>query len=104
MPEFLTEIGKEVLVPCMMLPKSRLVGVKVTAGAGFRPVPLSWADSVGGAALSVIVKAALRLPGAVGVNEIRTEHDWPGGNEVGSWHPSIVMAKSPHSLPLLRCC
>src|SRR5882724_2735583 len=72
-----------------------------TAGAGFKPVPLSWVDSVGGDALSVIVNAAVRLPAADGVKDIRTEHDWPGGRADGTWQVFEVMAKSPGFAPVI---
>jgi len=101
-PEFLTEIDEEVLVPWVVVPKSRLPGMSDTAGAGFKPVPLSWADSVGGDALSVIVNAAVRLPAADGVKDIRTEHDWPGrqsGRHFGKCYE--VMAKSPGFAPVI---
>ena len=83
-----------------MEPKSRLAGRRETAGAGFRPVPLSCTDSMGGEALSVMVKAAARLPAADGVKEISTEQDWPGGRADGTWQVSEVMAKSPGFAPV----
>ena len=99
-PEFLTEIGSDVLVPCVTVPKSRLPGKRETAGEGFKPVPFSWADSIGGDALSVIVNAAVRLPAADGVKDIRTEHDWPGGRADGTWQVSDIIEKSPGFAPV----
>jgi hypothetical protein len=40
-PEFFTEIFSDALVPCVTVPKSRLPGTSVTAGAGARPVPFN---------------------------------------------------------------
>ena len=79
MPEFATEILAEVLVPTVtgeaVLPKVKLPGISVTAGACVRPVPLKVTDSDAGAALSVMVNAALRAPVADGVKESIAEQD-----------------------------
>jgi hypothetical protein len=99
-PEFCTEIFSDALVPCATLPKSRLPGMSVTAGAGVRPVPFNGADSVVGEALLVIVTAAVRLPGAEGVKETRTEHELPGCKTVGTWQVS-VSAKSWGFAPVI---
>jgi len=78
LPELLTEIVNGVLVPWVTVPKLRLPGVSVTAGAGARPVPLNWTDSIAGEALSVIVNAAERVPAAKGVKVMSTEQELPG--------------------------
>ena len=97
----MTETGSDVLVPCLAVPKSRLPGMRETAGAGVKPVPLSCTDSIGGEALSLIVSAAVRLPAANGVKDIKTEQDWPGGRADGTWQVSDVMAKSPGFVPVI---
>lgn len=78
-PELVTVMLEEVLVPCVMgataVPKVKVPGTSVTAGACGRPVPLKETDSEGGAALSVNVKAALRVPVADGVKVINTVQD-----------------------------
>ncbi len=100
-PEFITELFSDALVPCVTAPKSRLPGTSVTAGAGVRPMPFNCADSVGGEALLVIVTAAVRLPATEGVKETRTEHELPGCRTVGAWQVSPVMAKSPAFWPVI---
>ena len=49
------------------LVKVKLVGVKVTAGAGFVPVPVRLTECGLPAALSVIVIAPVRVPADAGV-------------------------------------
>ena len=99
-PELVTEIFSDVLVPCVTLPKSRLPGTSVTAGAGAKPVPLNCADSMAGEALLVIVTAAVRLPVAVGLKTMSTEQELPGCRTVGTWQVS-VSAKSPGFAPVI---
>ena len=82
-----------------MVPKARLPGMRVTAGAGGRPVPLSWTDSIEGEALSVIVNAAARGPAAEGVKEISKEHDCRGVRADGTLQVLEVMEKSPGFVP-----
>jgi hypothetical protein len=101
-PALVTVTFIGVLDPTAVVPKSRLPGISVTAGAGVRPVPFNCADSVGGEALLVIVTAAVRLPATEGVNETRTEHNLPGCRTVGTWQVSVVIAKSPGFAPVLR--
>lgn len=99
-PELVTEIFSEALVPCATFPKLSVPGIRVTAGAGARPVPFNWADSIAGEALSVIVNAAVRLPVAVGVKVMSTEQDWPGCRAVGTWQVSVSV-KSPGFAPVM---
>src|SRR6266540_2265646 len=49
-------------------PKPRLLGVRLTAGAGVVPVPVSETSRGLPDASSVIVRVAARAPAAVGVN------------------------------------
>jgi hypothetical protein len=56
------------IVPTSCEPKTRLVGVSVTAGAGVVPVPVSPTVCGLPAALSVTLTLAVRLPAAVGWN------------------------------------
>src|SRR5260370_312426 len=71
-PALVTVTFIGVLDPTAVVPKSRLPGISVSAGAGVRPAPFNCADSVEGEALLVIVTAAVRLPAAEGVKETRT--------------------------------
>src|SRR5713226_2484603 len=99
-PELVTETFSDALDPCVTVPKSRLPGTSVTAGAGARPVPLNCADSVAGEALLVIVTAAERLPVAEGAKTMSTEQELPGCRTVGTWQVS-VSAKSPEFAPVI---
>jgi hypothetical protein len=78
-PEFVTVTLEDVLVPtgigATTEPKVTLPGTSVTAGDGASPVPASVTVSDGGAALSVIVRDAVRAPVAAGVNVIVTVQD-----------------------------
>ena len=67
-PELVTEIFSDALVPCVTLPKSRLPGTSVTAGAEDRPVPFRVTVCGLPGASSVIETVAERKPGARGVN------------------------------------
>src|SRR5258708_40104187 len=100
-PEFITELFSDALVPCVTAPKSRLPGTSVTAGAGVRPMPFNCADSVGGEALLVIVTAAVRLPAAEGVKETRTEHELPACRTGGASQAAPAMTKSPAFWPAI---
>ena len=71
----MTDTLSGVLVPWVTVPKFRLPGTSVTAGAGVKPVPVKEADSAGGAASSVMVSEAERTPAAEGVKEINREHE-----------------------------
>lgn len=84
-PEFVSVTGAGKLdVPICCEPKLRLVGDRVTLGAGgggaAAPVPLS--DAVCGLpdALSVIVRLALRVPVADGENVTEAAHDAPAAS------------------------
>src|SRR6266700_249097 len=99
-PEFFTETLRDVLVPCVTVPKSRLPGTSVTAGAGGSPTPFNCADSAGGDALLGIVTAAVRLAVAGAGKETRREHELPGCRTVGAWQVSPVVAKSPAFWPV----
>src|SRR5215216_5451786 len=66
-PEFVNvTFWAGLVVPTRWLPKARLVGAKVTAGAGATPVPVSASVCGVPGALSLIVTLAVRLPAAVG--------------------------------------
>jgi len=99
-PALVTVTFIGVLDPTAIVPKSRLPGIRVSAGAGVSPVPFNCADSVGGEALLVIVTAAVRLPAAEGVKETRTEHELPSCKTFGTWQVS-VSAKSPGFAPVI---
>ena len=79
MPEFVTTTFEKVLVPCVIgaavVPNAKVPGTSVTAGACGKPVPLKETDSVEGAALSVNVKDAVRVPVAEGAKVMSTEQD-----------------------------
>src|SRR5260370_41000803 len=101
-PELVTETFSDALDPCVTVPKSRLPGASVTAGAGANPVPVNCADSVAGEALLVIVTAAERLPFAEGVKTISTEQALPGCRTVGTCQGSISV-QSPGVAPVIAC-
>jgi hypothetical protein len=84
-PEFVSVTGAGTLdVPICCEPKLRLVGDRVTPGAGGGgaevPVPLSVAVCGLPDALSVTVRPALRLPVADGENVTEAEHDAPAAS------------------------
>jgi len=84
-PEFVSVTGAGTLdVPTCCEPKLRLVGDRVTLGAGGggadAPVPLSGAVCGLPDALSVIVRLALRVPVADGENVTEAVHDAPAAS------------------------
>jgi len=99
-PVFVTVTFRGVLVPTTVVPKSRVPGTRATAGAGARPVPPNWADSVLGDALSVIVNDAERLPVAEGAKVMSTEQELLGCKTVGTWQVSDS-AKSLGFIPVI---
>lgn len=96
-PEFVTVTFSVVLVPWVMVVKLTLEGV-VTAGAGARPVPKSGITCIPGVPLSVIVKEAVRVPAAAGVNVTKTVQKLAGCRTVGGTQPTTE--KSPVLAPL----
>ncbi len=79
------------------MPKARLVGVIVMAGAGVTPVPLKGMLCGLLGALSVTVTLPLRLPLAPGVNVTLIVHVPPGARAAVQ---VLVCAKSEALVPL----
>lgn len=71
------------VVPTATEPRARLVGLSVTAGLGFVPVPLSATDCGLPGALSVTETDAGRLPEAVGENVAEMEQFAPAASVDG---------------------
>ena len=82
------------------MPKLRLVGVKVTAGAGVTPVPLKLTLCGLPEALSVIVTLALRAPLAEGVKVTLIVQLDPAVSVLGLIGQVFVWAKSPAFVPV----
>ncbi len=72
-PEFFTEEFREVLVPCVTVPKSRLPGRSVTAGAAATPVPFRTRLCGLPGALSETWRVADSGPALAGVKVTLTE-------------------------------
>lgn len=87
------------VVPTFWLPKLRLLGLKVTAGAGVVPVPLRVTDCGLFGALSLIVTLALRAPLAPGVKVTLIVQLLPAVNVLGLIGHVLVCAKSPALVP-----
>ena len=83
------------------MPKLRLVGLKLTAGAGAL-VPLPLRATVCGLplALSVMLTLALRVPVAVGVKVTLMVQEAPAANVLELLGQVLVWAKSPLLVPL----
>src|SRR5579872_320662 len=85
------------VVPTFWLPKLRLVGLRLTAGASTLPVPLSARFCGLSGALSVKVTLALFVPVAPGVKVTLMVQDAPLLSVLGQL---LVCAKSPAFVPL----
>jgi len=72
-PEFFTEELRDVLVPCVTVPKSRLPGRSVTAGAAATPVPFRARVCRLPGALSETWRVADSGPALAGVKVMLTE-------------------------------
>ena len=82
------------------MPKLRLVGVKLTAGAGVTPVPLSATVCGLPLALSLMLTLALRVPVAVGVKVTLMVQEAPAASVLEPLGQVLVWAKSPLLVPL----
>ena len=82
------------------MPKLRLVGFSVMAGAETVPVPKSATVCGLPVALSLIVTLALRLPVAEGENVTLIVQFAPAANVLGLSGQEFVWAKSPALIPL----
>lgn len=88
------------VLPTLTLPKLRLVGLSVTAGAvGFCPVPLKAMACGLLAALSAMLTLAVREPVADGVNVTLMVQVPPGASVAGPIGQVLVWAKSPGFVP-----
>ena len=86
-------------MPTTLLPKARLVGESVIAGAGATPVPASVIVCGLPGALSLTVTLAARDPAALGVNVTEIVQLLPGARVVGASGQSLSCAKSAASAP-----
>jgi hypothetical protein len=84
--------------PAVCWPKSRLFGLR-TACCGVRPIPLNMTPRGEFCALSVMVRSALRLPIACGVNTTEIVQLPPADRLVPQ---SFVCAKSPGFVPVME--
>src|SRR5438105_7995437 len=83
-PVLVSLVDSEVLaVPIRCEPKASVAGLRLTAGAGVVPVPLSVRLCGLPAALSEIVTLAVRPPAAVGVNVAEIVQVPPGASVAG---------------------
>jgi hypothetical protein len=80
--------------------KVKLLGVRLTAGAGVVPVPLRGTDCGLPLALSVIDILALRLPLAVGLKVTLIVQFDPAARVLDPLGQVLVWAKSPLLVPL----
>ena len=87
------------VVPTFWLPKLRLLGLRLTAGAGVTPVPLSVTDCGLSPALSLMLTLALRAPVTLGVKVTLIVQLLPAGNVLGLMGQVLVCAKSPALVP-----
>ena len=88
------------MVPTTWLLKVRLLGVRLTAGAGVVPVPLKATACGLPLALSVMVTLALRLPLADGVKVTLIVQVPPAARVLELLGQVLVCAKSPALVPL----
>src|SRR5256885_755490 len=99
-PRLVTVIVCTLLVlPCVVLGKVKLPGIKLTAERGVAPVPVSGIDCGLPGALSIVLKLACRTPVAVGEKAKLTVHVAFGARTVGREHVG-VSTKSPASRPV----
>ena len=82
------------------MPKLKLIGLRLTTGAGVVPVPLRATLCGLPVALSVNVRLALRAPAIVGVNMTFKVHEAPAGIVLGLMGQLLVWAKSPALVPV----
>src|SRR5437868_4651428 len=89
------------VVPVFWFPKLRLVGLKLTPGAGAL-IPLPLRATVWGLplALSVMLTLALRVPIAVGVKVTLMVQEAPAARVLELLGQVLVWAKSPLLVPL----
>ena len=90
------------MLPTTWLLKLRLLGVRLTAGAGaLAPLPLSATVCGLPLALSVMLTLALRVPVAEGVKVTLMVQEAPAATVLGLMGHVLVWLKSPALVPLI---